>query len=117
MTMTITVLRCDGRTEQFGASRTGYIDTIKRQIDAQTIDAINLRDGRIMFVDDFGWETETVESEVDGKRYVVLQPVRARKPINPEATKLYHAICRPGVTHQIVGDVAIITEDEAERGA
>jgi hypothetical protein len=32
------------------------------------------------------------------------------KPINPKATALYHAICRPGTMFSIHGDVAIASD-------
>lgn len=34
-----------------------------------------------------------------------------RLPVNPKATAMYHAICRPGTTQPIVGDVMIVEED------
>lgn len=34
------------------------------------------------------------------------------KPINPKATELYHANCRPGTTHQIRGDVVIVFDED-----
>jgi hypothetical protein len=33
-------------------------------------------------------------------------------PVNVEATKLYHANCRPGTTHQILGDVVVVPDDD-----
>ncbi len=50
-------------------------------------DTVNLRDGRIMLVDDTGL--------IDGK------------PVNEKATKLYHSLCKKGTTHPICGDVVI----------
>lgn len=62
-----------------------------------------------MAVDDFGWETEETDH---GNGHIKLRPVRARKPVNEKATELYHAICVPGTTHQIVGDMAIMHDGE-----
>lgn len=68
------------------------IQAIQRAIGATCLDTVNLRDGNVMMVDDTGM--------IDGK------------PVNPEATKLYHGICRPGTTHQICGDVAIVRDED-----
>jgi hypothetical protein len=32
------------------------------------------------------------------------------KPLNAEATKLYHSVCRPGTTNTIHGDVALVLD-------
>jgi hypothetical protein len=34
------------------------------------------------------------------------------KPVNPKATALYHAICKPGTLHSIHGDVAIVHDGD-----
>jgi hypothetical protein len=52
---------------------------------------VNLRDGRIMIVDDLGHPKEL--------------------PVNVEATVLYHSVCRPGTTHEIRGDVAVTLDE------
>lgn len=57
-------------------------------------DTVNLRDGRIMMVDDTGY--------IDGK------------PINKKATELYHSVCRPGTTQPICGDVVICWDKDWE---
>lgn len=67
-------------------------------IGADTLDSVTLRDaqgrpsGVVMMVDDSGL--------IDGK------------PVNPAATKLYHSVCRPGTTHPICGDVAIVNDGD-----
>jgi hypothetical protein len=70
--------------------------TIHTLIGADTLDSVNLRHlGRpahVMLVDDTGM--------VDGK------------PANAEATKLYHANCRPGTTHPICGDVVVAPDED-----
>jgi hypothetical protein len=106
--MNITVLRTDGTTEQHQLKRADMA-AIKRLIGCETIDTVMLsRDAEgarhIMIVDDDGWECVTVDH---GNGHLEMKPVKARKPINTEATRRYHAVCKPGVTHQIVGDVAI----------
>lgn len=83
----VEILRADGRHEEHHVGRHILIDWIERMIGAQILDTVNLRDGRIMLVDDTGL--------VDGK------------PRNEAATKLYHAVCRPGTEAYIAGDVAI----------
>lgn len=71
---------------------------IPELIGAESLDTVNLHDGRVMLVDDLG----------HGK---------GRSP-NEKATKLYHSVCYPGTTHQIVGAVAIVVDAEVnEEGA
>ena len=66
-------------------------------IHADTLDTVNLRDGHVMFGDDAG---------------------HARAlPINPQATRRYWAVCQPGTTHQIVGDVVIAPDSDFSRPA
>ena len=60
----------------------------------------------VMVVDDAGYETETIN---DGG-VITLKPVRALKAENVEATRLYHASCRPDTTHVIVGDVLVVPD-------
>ncbi len=107
----VEIIRCDGRREQHEVGRHILLDWIKRMIEAESIDTVNLREGFggphtgfVMIVDDNGWETETIQHDAS---HIEIKPIRPRKPINSEATKLYHAQCRPGATHQIAGDVAI----------
>lgn len=109
--MNITILRTSGATEQHEVIAREAFVQIEKLIGADCLDTVNLRDGRVMFVDDSGYETETIDH--GGGRFE-LRPTKARKPVNAEATKLYHAVCRPGVTHQIVGDVAIVLDAEFE---
>ncbi len=45
---------------------------------------------------------------VDDLGHVRVPP----KPVNAKATQLYHANCLPGTTHQIVGDVVIVLDDD-----
>lgn len=103
--MNVTIIRTSGATEEHDLPRSGAIGEIEKLIGAALLDQVNLRDGRVMFVDDNGYESETVDH--GGGRFELRHTI-ARKPVNPEATKLYHGVCRPGTTHQIVGDVAIV---------
>lgn len=105
--MKITVIRTDGAEEHVDAP----FAEIGKLIGAEVTCTVNLRDGRVMLVDDLGYETRTVERE-PGRFELV--PTKARKPVNAKATALYHAICKPGTTHQIVGDVAIVVDAEVD---
>ena len=110
--MTVTVIRCSGIVEHHVVDSVSQIGPL---IGAgpKGCDVVNLRDGRAMFVDGSGYETETVErTSESGVAYIQLVPTRANKPDNPRATELYHATCLPGTTHRIVGDVAIVTDAE-----
>jgi hypothetical protein len=62
----------------------------------------------VMLLDDLGYECEPIEH--DG--WTELRPIRALKPVNAEATRLYHLNCLPGTTHQIVGDVVIVPDED-----
>ncbi len=85
----VQILRVDGSEESHVATgRT--IAAIERLIGADCLDIVNLRDGRVMLVDDTGM--------VDGK------------PVNPKATELYHSVCRPGTPFSIHGDVAVAND-------
>lgn len=90
-------------------------------IGAHTMDVVHLRHlglpRMVMWVDDNGYETRTVSrGEQDtpyGKAHVTENvPVRALKPVNALATALYLANCRPGTTHQIVGDVLVTLDGD-----
>jgi hypothetical protein len=67
---------------------------------AKFLDTVNLRDvggritGVVMLVDDIGFDNG--------------------KPVNKLATEIYHAQCRPGTTHPICGDVAIVNDADFE---
>jgi hypothetical protein len=100
----VEILRTDGRREEHDVGKHILLDWCKRMIGAEWIDTVNLRDGRVMLVDDNGYETECVDQ---GGGHFWMRPVRALKPTNQQATALYHGVCRPGTTHQIVGDVAV----------
>jgi len=104
--MKITVLRCTGAVEVHEVHRNAALSAIARLIEAKWLDSVNLRDGRVMFVDDLGHET-VAKPTATGVSLVAVRPLR---PDNPRATEMYHAVCKPGTTHRIVGDVAIVVD-------
>ena len=107
---TILVIRADGAEEVVKGKP--KVKEMRALIGAKGLDFVRI--GKLvpsdltMAVDDFGWETEKIETP--GK--IELRPIRPRKPINAKATALYLAICRPGTTHQIAGDVAIFHDED-----
>ena len=109
--MRIEIIRTDGTKSEVHINKRGAIATIYKLIGCENGDAVNLHDGRVMIVDDDGWECQTVDH---GNGHVELKPIRPRdgKSINYHATALYWGICRPGTKHQIVGDVAIATDED-----
>lgn len=90
----ITVIQTDGTEFDVITSKRGraLIDTCKGYIHAKTLDTVNLKDGRVILVDDLGHEQ--------------------KKPVNRTATKMYRRVCFSGTTHQIVGDVAIALDED-----
>ena len=122
--MTVQIIRTNGTEEIHtieGEPRFAF-RAIGTLIGAETLDVVNLRDGRVMLVDDDGYDIELVDHGPGpgpgGLMHafrIERKCVRAKKPVNPEATRLYHAICHPGVTHEIVGDVAIVRDHEFGR--
>lgn len=104
----VEILRANGERETRRYGTRNLLSSIKDDIGCQTVDTVNLRDGRVMLVGDDGYETEIVVHP-DGAE---LRPTKARKPVNAAATKLYWAVCVPGTTHKIVGDVAIVKDED-----
>lgn len=90
--MKIEIIRVSGQREEQYHPKWAALMEICKTIGAEGLDTVNLRDGRVMIVDDTGM--------IDGK------------PINPEATKLYHAVCVPGNPFSIHGDVAIALDQD-----
>lgn len=107
--MRVLVLRVDGSEEVHDVARRHAVTEINRLISADTFDTVNLRDGRVMLVDDNGWDCDFLDHG-DGR--FELRPVQARKPVNAAATTLYLSVCQRGTTHQIVGDVAIVVDKD-----
>lgn len=104
------IIRTDGTTEDLPSPKP--MKELCQAIGAQTIDTVRMRHMgypvHVMLVDDNGYDTH---AEIDGDT-TTLVPVRALKPVNVEATRLYHLNCVPGTTHQIVGDVVIVPDED-----
>lgn len=90
MTKQHRLIRTDG-TQQVLDARPSF-DEIRRLIGCDALDyvTINRRRQTLMLVDDTG--------VIDGK------------PVNAEATRRYHRICKPGTVHQVHGDVVILDD-------
>lgn len=88
------VIRVDGTEEALPKRVT--MNEISRLIGASSLDTVNLRHLGyplwVMVVDDLGHPNGL--------------------PVNPKATELYHANCRPGATHTIRGDVVIVADED-----
>ncbi len=108
---TFLVLRTDGTEEEIDTRPSAR--RICEAIGCATLDSVHV--GRangsdlMMMVDDRGYETEMVDH---GGGRIELRPTKALKPVNEKATRLYHAVCQPGTTHQIVGDVALAHDED-----
>ena len=89
--VTVEVIRVDGTHETAVVDRSDWLKQIEQLINASCLDTVDLRDGRLMFVDDLGYSRGL--------------------PDNVEATGLYHTVCKAGTTHRIKGDV-VISRDE-----
>lgn len=86
----VQVLRVDGSEETHKVERRALLPQIYQLIGCDCIDTVNLRDGRVMLVDDVG--------------------MLVQKPINGQATRIYHGIY--STPYPIVGDVAIVLDEE-----
>lgn len=82
------VLRADGRIEHLPNAPTAT--EAATLIGADALDGFSLRDGRYVYLDDQGHSKKL--------------------PRNAAATALYLAICLPGTTHYIAGDVVIVRQ-------
>src|SRR5262245_39272803 len=103
---TIEIIRATGEheTHQVPLKGSRLLNWLYEHIGCESIDAVNLKNGQIMAVDDNGWETEVIHHP----DHIELRPVWAKKSINLEATKIYQGLWPLGVQHHsIVGDVAI----------
>lgn len=90
----VEIIRTDGtkkihETTAHGQSLMTFVQAL---IGANIADKVNLRDGRVMIVDDLGHQKNL--------------------PVNEEGTRLYHGVCKPGTKHKIVGIVAICRDDD-----
>jgi hypothetical protein len=105
------LIRTDGTMEDLAAGLS--IEAVRELIGADTLDVVNLRHMgtplHVMIVDDHGYEVEHVQ--VSPQR-LELRPVRALKPVNEFATVLYRANRPATCTHQIVGDVVVLPDED-----
>lgn len=108
---TVEIIRTSGEREEHSIPPRDLWPFLHGALDAKTFDTVNLRDGRVMVLDDNGYEFEAVQIRPGYTEHRVIRPL---KPENLEATKLYHGVCIPGTTHKIVGDVAIVVDREVE---
>jgi hypothetical protein len=88
----VEIIRVDGTHETAVVNRGNWLKQIEQLIGANCLDSVDLRDGRVMFVDDRGYPEKL--------------------PDNAEATALYHKVCKPGTTHRIKGDVVIGRDED-----
>lgn len=126
--MNIHIIRTDGREEDHTSSESEYRDAVEKLISASCLDHVNIFKNPanrgafgmrmpVMLLDDHGYDVEEVEHGpgqvfgLDVATHIERKPIRARKPVNAKATALYHSVCVPGTTHEIVGDVAIIDDE------
>jgi len=84
------ILRTDG-TEEIINRKVPWTE-LETILNCDCFDTVNLHDGHVMLVDDNG--------------------IADAKQINHKATDLYHGVCRPGTTFPIVGDVAIVWDED-----
>lgn len=86
---------------------------ICEMIGATTLDTVWLRHlgepRMMMVVDDRAYEYVVINH---GRGHYENKPVRALKPVNEAATALYHANCKPGTKHSILGDVVIVPDSD-----
>lgn len=88
----VEIIRSDGTREHHELSKHNLLNSVHQLIGAECCDSVNLRNGKVMMVDDTGM--------IDGK------------PINDEATKIYHEKCGGMTPNSIHGDVAIVVDKD-----
>ena len=111
------VLRTDGTVEplEWPGSLDAYHANIRALIGCERTDSVMLADRiHVMILDDAGYEFDVIEERdpATGNVHIEHRVTRALKPVNAEATRLYHAVCLPGTTHEIVGDVVIVPDSD-----
>ena len=86
------LIRADGTKLDLPAAHS--IEQHRKLIGANTLDTVTLhhmgQPRHVMLLDDIGHVK--------------------RLPVNAEATRLYHANCKPGTTHTIRGDVIVVPD-------
>ena len=110
MTIIRKLIRTDGTEAELPGALSN--DAIGKLIGAETMDVVPLHQFgplHVMFVDDNGYEVEEIQHS---PTHFERRPVRALKPVNVKATQLYHANCKPGTTHQIIGDVVVVPDED-----
>jgi len=88
--MIINVIRVSGENETHTIPQRDPFKRIYELLNCNGCDTVNLKDGRVMIVDDTGM--------IDGK------------PINPKATAIYHTV--RNTPYSIHGDVAIAVDED-----
>lgn len=105
------LLRADG-TQQI-ISHAVTMEEVQRLIGAESVDTVTMRHlgepTHVMLVDDLGYEYEVIDH---GGGHIEHRTTRALKPVNHAATHLYQLNCKPGTTHQIVGDVIVCPDED-----
>lgn len=104
------LIRCDGTSKALppGMSLSAIRELIGAADGLDTVPLHHLGEPlHVMLVDDRGYDFEVIQHSPGHFEH---RATHARKPLNPEATRLYHMNCKPGVTHQIVGDVVVVPD-------
>jgi hypothetical protein len=89
-----TILHADGRREDFDRPLT--LEECWAALDEAIPNTVRLRDGMVMLCDDNAYAKGL--------------------PVNAEATRLYHSVCRPGTTHQIRGPAVVVLAADFDDG-
>lgn len=111
------LIRTNGTTQDFaspvpGRLVAGLIGAGEKGIDFVTLKHMG-HPLHVMHVDGSGHQTkETTSVGPLGETRITIESIGHNKPVNEEATRLYWLNCRPGTTHQIVGDVFICPDDD-----
>lgn len=105
------LLRTDGTSQDLPMGLSW--NALKELLGAETFDIVALHHLgiplHVMLVDDAGYEVEEIRHSAT---HFERRPTRALKPLNVEATRLYHLNCKPGTTHEIVGDVIVMPDSD-----
>jgi hypothetical protein len=107
------IVRANGSEELIAQRPTDA--AVRAAINADTFDVVVLSFSSrtvpdlVMIVDDRGYEIEEVDH---GDGPIELVPVRAKLPVNPRATWWFWEVCKPGATHEIIGDVVIARDGD-----
>jgi hypothetical protein len=111
MTLIRKLIRTDGTSQELSADLSWT--ALKALMGAETIDTVALHHLglplHVMLVDDGGYEVQQIQHS---PTHFERRPTRALKPVNAWATMLYHANCKRGTTHQIVGDVVVMPDED-----